>query len=54
MTDKNPKKIQNDFPDGERRVEQRKSQNDDSATDDAAIKREEAAVEKAIEELPAD
>ncbi len=33
MTEKNPKKIQNDLPDVEKRVEQKKTQKDNGATD---------------------
>ena len=55
MEDKNPEKITNDLPDVAKRAAQKESQNDKSATTDAPANRlEEAAVEKAIEKLPAD
>lgn len=54
--DKNPDKIQNDLPDVEKRAKQKESQKAGlPPTDDPAnIRRQEAAVEEAVEKLPAD
>jgi hypothetical protein len=56
LMDKNPDKIQNDLPDVEKRAKQKENQKAGlSPTDDPAnIRRQEAAVEEAIERLPAD